>query len=182
MQKERKNKFLSLAQPGDLVLTKSPDLVSKFIRYVTWSEQSHIAMYLGNELVIESQNGYGVRVLNINEYLDNDSIEVFLVRVKNIRPDNIFEVLDFSKQFIGRRYDLLGLAGILAKFMARRMRLEKVATFFGQNRVADPQKFWCSEFIAFCYSKASVKFVDHDITYITPNEIYASEIVDKIDF
>jgi len=182
MLKDKKEKLLQILVAGDLILTKSPDLVSKFIRYVTWSEQSHIAIYLGNELIIESQNGYGVRVVHINEYLDTPGVEIFVARVRNIRQDRIFEVLDFSKEFIGRRYDLFGLVGILTKFMVRRIGLESLVNFLGQNKTADPQKFWCSEFVAFCFSKIAVKFVEHDITYITPNEMYESDVVDKIYF
>jgi hypothetical protein len=179
MQKVKKEYLLSILKAGDLILTKSPDWVSRFVRWVTSSEQSHIAIYLGNGLLIESQNGYGVRVLNINEYLDDDKIEIFIARPK-LMPQRIYEVLDFSKQFIGRRYDLFGLMGILVKYMIDKMKLTKWITFFGYNKVADPQKFWCSEFVAFCFHKIAFDFVKHDASYITPNEIYESGAVEKI--
>jgi hypothetical protein len=53
------NEFPEL-QPGDILLYGGGDLVSRLIQFRTWSDVSHIEIYVGDGRSVASRNGIGV--------------------------------------------------------------------------------------------------------------------------
>ena len=47
-------------QPGDILLYGGSDLVSRLIQFRTWSDVSHIEIYVGDGRSVASRNGIGV--------------------------------------------------------------------------------------------------------------------------
>ncbi|HTB86013.1 MAG TPA: hypothetical protein VK742_20375 [Candidatus Sulfotelmatobacter sp.] len=60
--REQINNFPELL-PGDILLYGGNDLVSRLIQFRTWSDVSHIEIYVGGGRSVASRNGIGV-----NEY------------------------------------------------------------------------------------------------------------------
>ena len=53
------NNFPAL-EPGDILLYGGNDLVSRLIQFRTWSDVSHIEIYVGDGCSVASRNGIGV--------------------------------------------------------------------------------------------------------------------------
>ena len=53
------NEFPPL-EPGDILLYGGTDLVSRLIQFRTWSDVSHIEIYVGDGRSVASRNGIGV--------------------------------------------------------------------------------------------------------------------------
>jgi len=161
--------FFSIARAGDIISMRSDGFVGKLIRWVTASNINHVAIYIGNGLIIESALGHGVRIIPLEIYLNDPSEEVHISRVKG--KFDCERIINFSYRFHGAKYNLLGQFGILVKHMAKRARLNKLITFWGENRL-NYDGFWCSEFVGIVFSREYIKFSDDDTSYLTPSEIF----------
>lgn len=177
---DKKRSFLKAAQPGDIVGVRGEDWQGKIIRWVTDSEISHVALYIGNGLIIESTLGPGVRILPIDVYLSDQNKEVYLARI--IEKFDANEVIDYAYNFYGRKYDLLGQIGIMTKYLVKKVNLNKVITFWGKNKVNDEYGVWCSEFLGDIFAPKKIMFIDEDTTYLTPGEIFYSPIVNQVRY
>lgn len=176
---DKKRKFLAAAQPGDIVSVRGEDWMGRFIRWVTGSNVNHVALYIGNGLLIESTLGPGVRILPVDLYLADQSKEVYLSRVTE--NFDATEVINYSFNFYGRKYDLFGQIGILTKYMVKKAKLNKVVNFWGKNK-ANEYGVWCSEFLGDIFDPYKIRFIDVDTTYLTPGEIYNSEVVKEVRY
>ncbi len=168
------------AQIGDIIVLNTDDFISKFIRWVTDSKYSHVCVYIGGGEVIESANGYGVRIIDLDEYTEDPRTLLTLLRVRSLSPAKAKKIVEYAIGYIYRGYDFFGLIGIFSKHIVRKLNLNRWITFYGKNRADEAAAFWCSEFVGHCYEKFGIQFVKHDITYLTPDEIKKSRIVKEI--
>lgn len=164
-------------QPGDIVGVRGENMIGKIIRWVTDSNVNHVALYIGNGLLIESTLFYGVRILPLTVYTSDPLSQVSVVRVKKFI--NTQNVIDYSYYFFGRKYDLFGQVGILALNMFRKMHLSW-AVFWGKNRAVNENRLWCSEFIGELFDIENVKFEAIDTSYLSPSDIINSPLVSKV--
>jgi len=178
----RKNIFFEKVKKGDIIATKTENWIGRIIRWVTSSNYNHIAIYIGDGKIIESQDGYGVRLHSVEQYLDHSSIEVFIFRSRRLSEKKADKMIEISKEFINEKYDLWGLIGILTKYLVKKVHLQDWITFWGENKIAHPRYFWCSEFVAHCFALVGITFVQFDATYIAPHEICDSQETVKINY
>lgn len=173
----KNDSFFITAQPGDIIGIRTEGWIGRLIRWVTSSNVNHVGMYIGSKLMIESTLGYGVRILPVETYLGDSQYEVSLYRIKQkFDPEKIIE---FSYNFYGTKYDLLGQTGILLKYMTKKTRLTKLVTFWGKNRAVDSGVF-CSQFMGDVFAMIPWRFADEDNSYLTPSEVCNS--CEKVDY
>ena len=67
-QKSDFEKLMKVIQVGDVILVEGKQRVSKIIKYLTQSNWSHVAFYIGNGELIEADLKEGVRVVSVKEY------------------------------------------------------------------------------------------------------------------
>ncbi len=179
MESEKINKIFDKIRPGDIIFTRSNDLIAKIIRFVTNGQINHCAIYIGNKQIIESQLGVGVRRYYLEDYLNQKDTEVYYGLLKDVSINQINEAIITAKGLLGRKYDLFGQIGVLVKILAVRLEWTKVLHFYSKNITKDSNAFWCSELVAYSFGNNGTPLTDVDYRYATPEDIASSK---KIDF
>lgn len=179
MQRYKADSLANTIRSGDIVCVRNESIIGKIIRWVTESNINHVALYIGNGLIIESTLGYGVRIAPLSIYTNNNGCEISICR--SVQKYNIQDVVRYSYNFYGAKYDLISQIGIFARFMVQKIGLQKMITFFGRNKI-NHDGFWCSEFLGLIFLSVNIKFNDIDISYLSPADIYNSLAVEHIDF
>jgi hypothetical protein len=179
MIKYKKDSLNEVLKPGDIICVRGDGFVGKVIRWVTESNINHVALYIGNGLIIESTYGYGVRILPLSIYVDDINSEIYICRVKQLRNINI--IIENSYTYYGAKYNLISQIGIFARFMSKRLGLDRYVSFFGKNNI-NIDGLWCSEFLGILFLSENIKFQNIDITYLSPSDIYNSDIVEHIQY
>lgn len=136
-----------------LIFSNSKYPLSSLIRAVTWSDWSHVAILVDDNLVIESTLAKkGVRV---------DSVSNFKARAKNwaifdIDIKNPNGVLEAAMSQVGKKYDFTGIVGI------------------GIHRDWQEDDAWfCSELVLWCLLKSGdLKLKPEAIKRGTPQLCY----------
>lgn len=174
--------FFDKVKIGDIITVDGDNFFDKVISWVTSSKEDHDCVFIGEGQVLEAQNFVGVRVFPVIEYLNDPTKTVYISRVKDATADQVKLVVEKGKHLIGVKYDMIGLVGILAKYLVRKAGLGWFITFFGENRIHNAEQLWCSELTALLWERAGIKLVDEDMSYVTPSEIFASDKVFTVEY
>ncbi|MDQ1246969.1 MAG: hypothetical protein QG597_1338, partial [Actinomycetota bacterium] len=80
--------YLSPAElmPGDLVVRCAPALSSQLTELMIWSRYTHVALYVGDEMIVDSTWQYGVSKRSLSEFLD-ESNRVGVLRLPGLAAD-----------------------------------------------------------------------------------------------
>jgi len=173
--------ILNILKRGDLLFFTSNNFIAKAIQWVTSSKINHVALYVDDGLVLESQNDTGVAVRDLEYYFNRKDERIQIGRVINIKEKTLEKVLAYACEKKGQRYDFFGLFGIFLKYMVKKIHLNKIITFYGENKINARRSYWCSEFLADAFLTQGIKFTEHDISYLTPSEMFNSPIIEKIE-
>lgn len=151
--------------------------------YVRQCNVNHSALYIGNNLLIEAS--YQICIMNVNEYTDNDGVEIYCNSVKGMTTKDKQDVVDYavSKYANGIFYGVTGIFGLAFRFWVQH-QLWRISGWFswsGRNILAQHTNYWCSESIGIWWALKNIKFTDEDVTWLTPGEIYSSPVCDKIN-
>lgn len=141
-------------QPGDVLLVEGKERFSTGIKYLTQSNWSHAAIFVGprgkNEKgedldLLEADIKEGVRVIPLSEY---GTFHTRICRPKNLAPEDLEKIIDYCYSKIGYRYDLkniFDLARYLFPVPWVPTRYKKKMLEFGSS---DPTEVICSSLIA----------------------------------
>lgn len=130
--------FLSMMQPGDVLLVEGNTRVSSAIKYLTQSTWSHAALYIGDILgqglnadtaptLIEADLTRGIIAVPVGKYAQ---LNTRICRPLNLNPDDCEQVVRFATDRLGLAYDLKNLIDLgrylfptppVPAFMRRRM-------------------------------------------------------------
>jgi len=124
---------------GDIILVNSPTWVNWTVRLVTQSNWGHSAMYIGNNLYVESDI-FGVNVRHVNS-LDGKTLRV--LRHKKMKVGDSEEICKAVLRHLGQGYDFKALFDLLRLVFTGRKANDK--------EVGNKKKFICSEIIAKYY-------------------------------
>nr|WP_315594113.1 YiiX/YebB-like N1pC/P60 family cysteine hydrolase [uncultured Cupriavidus sp.] len=110
-----------LIQPGDVVLTTTPELMSRAIRKVIGADISHAMICVGKSSVIDS-TGDGVHARNLERIILEPGCAGHVLRpVKPLTTDQLHSVISFARAAVGTRYSVPGAAkSVLAGLVAGR--------------------------------------------------------------
>jgi len=164
-------------KPGDIVGCRNSYWMGNLICWITDSDVNHVALYIGNNLLIESTINHGIRILPLAEYVNDSKTKVTVFRIK--KQVNIQNIIDYSYFFFGRKYDLFGQIGILNMNIFRKLNISW-AIFWGKNKAIDDKRMWCSEFIGELFAIENVRFCKFHTSLLSPHDIAASTEVIQV--
>lgn len=95
--------FKQTLQVGDVLLVEGKQKFSSAIKYLTQSNWSHAALYLGNDVIIEADLKFGVIRANINKY---KNYHTRICRPVNLKIQDIDLLTKYVQDRQGLTYDL----------------------------------------------------------------------------
>lgn len=151
----------SLIQPGDVVLTTTPEPMSQAIRKITGVDISHAMICVGKSSVIDS-TGDGVHARNLDRIFLEPGCSAYVLRpVEPLTIDQLHTVTSFARAAIGARYTKAGAAkSVLAGFVAGRRQ-------------------FCSRLVAQAYRSAGIDLVPN-ADFCHPGELLKSEVLIEV--
>lgn len=131
--------------PGDVLLVEGHQRFSAAIKYLTQSNWSHSALYIGEEKLIEADLENGVQVIPLSTY---QNFHTRICRPINLSPADLEKVIDYSYGRLGHHYDLKNIVD-LARYLFPAPpvpnKWKRGVLEFGSG---DPTKVICSSMIA----------------------------------
>lgn len=100
-------------QVGDVLLVEGKQKFSSAIKYLTQSNWSHAALYLGNGELIEADLKSGVIKVNINKY---QTYHTRICRPVNLKNQDLDSMIEYVQKRQGLTYDLKNIFD-LAKYL-----------------------------------------------------------------
>lgn len=141
-------------RPGDVLLVEGKERFSTAIKYLTQSNWSHAAIYIGPRGVnakgetldlLEADLKEGVRLIPLATY---GEFHTRICRPRDLYPEDLERIIDFCFSRIGHSYDIqniLDLARYLLPHPLVPTKWRKKVLQFGS---ADPTQVICSSLIA----------------------------------
>ena len=136
-----------------LQFSRKGKIGSHLIRWLTWSEWSHVDIVLHDGYLLGSVIPHGV-VVRENE----------LIEYRRYTVDAPNSVIKIAEQEIGKPYDWKGLFGIV----------------FRNRQWGDRNAWICSELVAHCFEKAGFKLINSDTWRITPEDLIKSPLLKEV--
>ena len=165
-------------KPGDILLFKGEDGISKLIRWGTNSKYSHVAVCVSSEmnLAIEAITRGGVRARDIRKI--KQDYDIYRIK-KEEHPYNLEATISYLVGKLNQRYDYFGVLWLgLLKLLARlKLPLKNTANKWQKDR-----DYFCSElcYEAFRFGGELDIVPDVDEADITsPGDISKSPIIEK---
>ena len=150
---------LDILLPGDCLLYRPSSIFGRLIALKTWSQISHVEVFIGNKLNAASRDGIGVDLYDLRV----DKLGYILRPNKSF---NIHKSLDwFYKEAKGQEYDWKGIL------------IFTLAVKQGNN-----QKMFCSEFATRFYRKGGLKIFsdNYNADRVAPSNFLLSPCFDMI--
>ena len=135
-----------------ILFTRRRAVGSLLIRAVTWSAFSHVEIVIQDQVIGANMLG-GVSTTPLKERLELASYAA-MVEMPCADPEKVFAA---AISQLGKGYDYLGLLGILAH----------------SDELQTPNKFFCSEFVAWAFKEAGCPIFRPELTgRITPQMLW----------
>jgi len=138
-------------RPGDILLVEGDTRIARVIRYVTQSNWSHSALYIGNtmggddpHMIIEADIVKGVIAIPLSTYRH---MNTRICRPVGLSDEDRQKVIDYVVSEIGYAYDLKNVLDLLRFYMPMPMpvRYRRRMLAFGSG---EPTQAICSTLIA----------------------------------
>lgn len=147
-----------IIEKGDLILLKNDSILSRIIKFFSKSEYSHVAVYLEDGFVIESDWG-GVQISHLRKY---KSVEYDVYYHAKMDKDKAEMLTQWMLGQVGSRYDYGGIFGILLN----KLGLTK------KNHWDDKASYWCCELVADAYLNVGLKVCAREETWlVSPGDL-----------
>jgi hypothetical protein len=149
------SKLVAQLQPADVLLVEGKRRISVAIKYLTHSNWSHAALYVGPRLgrapngealcFIEADTIAGVRAVPLSEF---EGHHVRVCRAKGLSPHDRERVVAYAVRRLGHRYDLRNVLD-LARYL---LPIPPVPSCWRRRMIAlgsgDPTRAICSSLVA----------------------------------
>ncbi|HFK5554665.1 TPA: YiiX/YebB-like N1pC/P60 family cysteine hydrolase [Elizabethkingia anophelis] len=150
---------------GDIILIKSESRISQMVRRLTESQFSHAILYVDVMSIIDS-DGYGVQSNNLQRLLIESKDDAVVLRIKDESKKRlIIKAEQFARQKIGTEYST---------------DEAKIAIISKELEAKEPNRQFCTRFIAQAYENAGIKLVQNS-DYCVPEELLKSEELTVIE-
>ena len=167
-------------QPGDILLSSEPTVVSASIRVMTLSPVSHAAVYVGDGEIVDAMR-WGVRVRGLDDLLEEAAV-VLVLRYPELTAEQAAEVAQYSVDRSGTGFNFLGISLHIPFSIVRRLcELPLVpapirdACTRGVGVVhlvaASERRLFCSQLVLQAYRHAGVVVTEADPRLISPADI-----------
>lgn len=162
-ESERKARAFNerLVMPGDIVLSTTPDAMSRVIRTAIGADISHAMICVGSASVIDS-TGDGVHARNLSRIVLEPGCAGHVLRpVQPLTPDQLCSVITYARGMVGTRYSKASAAkSVLAG-------------------IAPGRRQFCSRLVGQAYRHAGVLLVDNP-DFCHPGELLKSSLLMEI--
>lgn len=150
-----------LVKPGDIVLSTTPEALSRFIQTVIGADISHAMICVGSASVIDS-TGDGVHARNLSRIILEPGCAGHVLRpVQPLTPEQLKSVITYAREMVGTRYSKTGAAkSVLAG-------------------VAPGRRQFCSRLVGQAYRHAGVLLVDQP-DFCHPGELLKSSLLVEV--
>lgn len=157
-----KQLVLESVQPGDIILTARPALVSKLIRVATSGLVSHAMICVQHGSVIDSTSE-GVQARNLQREPFADDELVYHLRPKRPLTDSeLSKIIDYARSQIGTRYSV-------PEALRTKIRTGK----------SNLTRQFCSRLVARAYSSADISLVPQP-DYCSPEDLRISPLLEEL--
>ena len=167
-------------QPGDILLTAEPTLMSASIRLVTLAPVSHAAVYVGDGQVVEAVRS-GVRVRELEELLDEAAVALVL-RYPQLTADQATLIREYAVNKSGADFNFLGITLNIPFSIGRRLcEIPLVSPALRdacirsmgvlQQLAASESQLFCSQLVLQAFRHAGVLVTNADPRMISPADI-----------
>lgn len=154
---------LSKLEPGDIILTTSPNWESGVIRTATDSDISHAMLYVTSSCIMDS-TGDGVHARNPQKLFYDDECAIYVLRLKSpLNDDSLQEVISYVRSEHGAEYSLK----------------EAIRAVTGPKGSGSDRQF-CSRLVARAFSNVGIKLVENE-NFCTPQQLKASSLLMSIE-
>ena len=137
-------------RPGDVLLVEGNQVFSSAIKYLTQSNWSHSAIYMGEEKLIEADIQEGVIELPLSTYTHYHSR---ICRPVGLDESDFQIVFDFIRARVGHTYDLKNIFDLARYLIPRPPIPDKWKRNILEFGSGDPTKVICSSLIAEAFQK-----------------------------
>lgn len=160
-------------RPGDILLVEGNTRIARVIRYVTQSNWSHSALYIGNSLggedthmLIEADIEKGVIAVPLSSYRH---LNTRICRPVGISDEDRQQVVEYAIGQLGHAYDLKNVFDLLRFYMPMPMpaRFRRRMLAFGSG---EPTQAICSTLIARAFQMVRYPILPRHVENCTEEE------------
>lgn len=165
-------------EPGDILLSADPTVVSAGIRLMTIAPVSHAAVYVGDGHLVDAMR-WGVRVRELNELLEEAAF-VLVLRYPELTAERAAVIKEYSVNKAGAGFNFLGITLQVPFSIARRV-CEPVAAALRdlcirsigvmQRLAASETRVFCSQLVLQAYRHAGLLLTEADPRLVSPADI-----------
>ena len=167
-------------EPGDILLSSEPTVVSASIRAMTFAPVSHAAVYVGDGRIVDAMR-LGVRVRELDELLEEAAF-VLVLRYPELTGDQAAVIAKYSVNRSGAGFNFLGISLHVPFSIARRLcelplvtapiRDACIRAMGVMHRLAASEtRLFCSQLVLQAYRHAGVLVTQADPRLISPADI-----------
>lgn len=167
-------------QPGDILLTSEPSLVSAGIRLMTFAPVSHAAVYVGEGKIVDAMR-QGVRVRELPELLA-EAAAVLVLRYPELTAEQAAVISEYAVNKSGAPFNFMGITLQIPFSLARRLcELPLVSPVLRDACIrgmgvmpqlaAAESRVFCSQLVLLAYRHAGVAVTGADPRLISPADI-----------
>jgi hypothetical protein len=167
-------------EPGDILLSAEPTLVSAGIRLMTFAPVSHAAVYVGDGQVADAMR-WGVRVRELNQFLEEAAV-VLALRYPELTAEQAAGITEYAVAKSGVAFNFLGITLHVPFSIARRFcELPLVTPAIREACIrgmgllhqlaASESRLFCSQLVLQAYRHAGVLVTHADSRIISPADI-----------
>lgn len=149
---------------GDIIFYKSNSFIGKVITKLTDSEYSHVAMYVGDNQIVEADRFIKSRKTELN-VVDKRLIKVMRVN-GGLDEQRRMLLLASLPHVLGKSYDYVRIGYLFIKLL---LNMDT------KNIVNDLNTFFCSELVDYLYLLIGIDLVPHVESHVvTPHDLEVS--------
>lgn len=167
-------------EPGDILLSSEPTVVSASIRAMTFAPVSHAAVYVGDGRIVDAMRE-GVRVRELTALLDEAAV-VLVLRYPELTAEQATAITEYSANQSGAGFNFLGISLHVPFSIARRLcelplvtapiRDACIRAMGVMHRLAPSEtRLFCSQLVLQAYRHAGVLVTHADPRLISPADI-----------
>lgn len=165
-------------EPGDILLSAEPTIVSAGIRLMTIAPVSHAAVYVGDGQLVDAMR-WGVRVRDLHDLLEESAI-VLVLRYPELTAERAAVITEYSVNKSGAGFNFLGITLQVPFSIARRVCEPVFAALrdaclrsigIVHRLAASESRVFCSQLVLQAYRHAGVLLTDADPRLISPADI-----------
>jgi hypothetical protein len=167
-------------EPGDILLTAEPTMISASIRLMTFAPVSHAAVYIGEGKLVDAMR-QGVRVRELDELL-HEATMVLVLRYPELTAEQAADITEYATNRSGAHFNFFGITLQIPFSLTRRLcELPLVSPVLRDacirgvgvlsHLAARESRVFCSQLVLLAYRYAGISVTAADPRLISPADL-----------